>query len=102
MASTALQAGIHPKVVQERLGHTSVKMTLDVYSHLGMGIQDSAAEELHRLMSLTGRSDPAIGESLEETPDALLAAARPRIRRKMSNRPTTAADERFVAAINEA
>ena len=92
MASSALQAGIHPKVVQERLGHTSVKMTLDVYSHLGTGIQDSAAEELHRLMSLTGRSDPAIGESLEETPEALFAAARPRLPRKLSNRRPTAAD----------
>ena len=29
MATVALTAGIHPKIVQERLGHTTVAMTLD-------------------------------------------------------------------------
>ena len=39
MASVALTAGIHPKVVQERLGQSSVKMTIDVYSHIGSTIR---------------------------------------------------------------
>ena len=34
MATAALQAGIHPKVVQERLGHSSIAITLDTYSHV--------------------------------------------------------------------
>ena len=29
----ALQAGVHPKVVSERLGHATVSITLDTYSH---------------------------------------------------------------------
>jgi integrase len=29
-----LQAEVHPKVVQERLGHASVKLTLDTYAHV--------------------------------------------------------------------
>jgi integrase len=33
-ASLALQAGINPKVVSERLGHTTVSFTLDTYSHV--------------------------------------------------------------------
>jgi integrase len=33
-ASIALQASVHPKVVQERLGHSSVKLTLDTYAHV--------------------------------------------------------------------
>ena len=33
-ATLALQAGEHPKVVQERLGHAKVSITLDVYSHV--------------------------------------------------------------------
>ena len=99
LLASALQAGINQRVVQERLGHTSVKMTLDVYSHLRTGIQDSAAEELHRLMRLTG--DPVIGESLEETPEALRAAVRPLVQRTTSRRRPTAADDRFVKAINE-
>jgi integrase len=52
MASTALAGGIHPKVVQERLGHTTVAMTLDTYSHVTDTIQGEAAERLNSMMSL--------------------------------------------------
>ena len=38
-----LKAGVHPKVVSERLGHSSVAFTLDVYSHVVPGIQEAAA-----------------------------------------------------------
>jgi integrase len=40
-ATMALQAGIHPKVVQERLGHANIGITLDTYSH---GLDKEAAE----------------------------------------------------------
>ena len=33
-ATQLLSQNVHPKVVQERLGHRSASMTLDVYSHL--------------------------------------------------------------------
>ena len=33
-ATLLLLAGINPKIVQERLGHASIDMTLDTYSHL--------------------------------------------------------------------
>jgi integrase len=42
-ATLALQAGIHPKVVSERLGHTTVAMTLDVYSHAIPALEQDAA-----------------------------------------------------------
>lgn len=42
-ATMALQAGIHPKVVSERLGHASVAFTLDTYSHAVPALQESAA-----------------------------------------------------------
>jgi len=38
-----LKQGIHPKIVQERLGHANIKITLDVYSHVAPGIQQAAA-----------------------------------------------------------
>jgi len=38
-----LKQGIHPKVVQERLGHSSIQVTLDTYSHIVPGIQEAAA-----------------------------------------------------------
>jgi integrase len=100
MATTALTAGIHPKIVQERLGHTTVAMTLDTYSHVTDTIQSAAAEELYRIMN-PGQGDPPIGESLEESPEALRAAARPMKRRTVSRRRPTKADEVFLRAINE-
>jgi integrase len=42
-ASLMLKQGIHPKVVQERLGHSSIHITLDTYSHVAPGLQEAAA-----------------------------------------------------------
>jgi len=37
---------VHPKVVSERLGHASIGITLDTYSHVMPGMQEEAAEEI--------------------------------------------------------
>jgi integrase len=42
-ATLLLQAGTHPRVVMERLGHSSIRVTLDTYSHVVGGLQESAA-----------------------------------------------------------
>jgi integrase len=42
-ATLALQAGIHPKVVSERLGHSTISITLDTYSHVMPGLDIEAA-----------------------------------------------------------
>jgi integrase len=42
-ASSMLKQGTHPKVVQERLGHASIQVTLDIYSHVTPGLQEAAA-----------------------------------------------------------
>ncbi len=42
-ASLLLKQGIHPKIVQERLGHSSIQITLDTYSHVAPGLQQAAA-----------------------------------------------------------
>ena len=42
-ASLMLRQGIHPKIVQERLGHSSISITLDTYSHVAPGLQEAAA-----------------------------------------------------------
>ena len=54
-----LKAGIHPKIVQERLGHASIQMTLDTYSHVAPGIQQAAAETFDKLIN-PGRKTEAI------------------------------------------
>ena len=41
-ATILLSAGVHPKVVQERLGHAKISTTLDTYSHLVPGMQQAA------------------------------------------------------------
>ena len=42
-ASLLLKQGVHPKVVQERLGHATISTTLDLYSHVAPGLQEKAA-----------------------------------------------------------
>ena len=44
-ATLLLQAGVHPKIVQERLGH-SISITMDMYSHVAPGMQEDAAARL--------------------------------------------------------
>jgi len=44
-ATILLQQGVHPKIVQERLGHSTVATTLDIYSHVLPGLQEAAARQ---------------------------------------------------------
>lgn len=45
-ASQMLSAGVHPKVASERLGHSTIGITLDLYSHVMPGMQADAAEQV--------------------------------------------------------
>lgn len=45
-ATLALQAGEHPRVVQERLGHSSITVTLGVYSHVIPVMHQQAADRV--------------------------------------------------------
>lgn len=45
-ATMALQAGVHRKVVRERLGHANISITLDVYSHVTEGLHSDAAQKV--------------------------------------------------------
>ncbi|MDQ3753829.1 MAG: site-specific integrase [Acidobacteriota bacterium] len=49
-ATLLLAAGEHPKIVSERLGHASVVLTLDTYSHVLPNMQQSATEKLERML----------------------------------------------------
>jgi integrase len=50
-ATFAIQAGAHPKAVQSRLGHSSIKVTLDRYGHLMPGADELVAENLDLLVA---------------------------------------------------
>lgn len=50
-ASHLLKAGVHPKIVSERLGHSTVGMTLDTYSHVLPGMQEEAIQRLDSMLT---------------------------------------------------
>jgi len=48
-ATLLLEAGEHPKVVQELLGHSSITMTLDLYSQVSPGLKERAVKTLDQI-----------------------------------------------------
>ena len=52
--------GEHPKVVQEMLGHASITLTLDTYSHVLPGMQEESAARLNALLAGAHRSSDHI------------------------------------------
>ena len=61
-ASIFLKLGVHPKIVQERLGHSTIAITLDTYSHVSPGLQEAAAK----------RFDEALSASYNELPKEMV------------------------------
>jgi len=60
-ATLLLSQGVHPKIVQERLGHSQISLTLDTYSHVLPSMQREAAAKLDKLFA-----DEAPAETGEE------------------------------------
>ena len=55
-ATLLLQAGTHPRVVMERLGHSSIRVTLDTYSHVIGGLQKLAAQKFDDFIEARNQS----------------------------------------------
>jgi integrase len=55
-ATMALQAVVHPKVVQEHLRHAGIAITLDTYSHVTEGLRGDAAKLVGGLIAGTSVS----------------------------------------------
>jgi integrase len=63
-ASTLLESNVHPKVVQERLGHSTITTTLDTYSHVAQGLQEAAAKAFDDAYAVKKpESQPAISDA---------------------------------------
>jgi len=58
-ASLMLKQGVHPKIVQERLGHATIAITLDTYSHIVPGLQEAAAAGFDKMV-LSKRENEAV------------------------------------------
>lgn len=64
-ATLLLSAGVHPKIVSEMLGHASVSITLDLYSHVLPHMQDDASRALGALLDGDGHAPMAEGATGE-------------------------------------
>ena len=51
-ATLLMKQGVNPKVVQERLGHSSISITLDIYSHVVPGMQELAATRFDEVLKV--------------------------------------------------
>jgi len=49
-ATHMLASGVHPKIAQERLGHSSVSVTIDLYSHVLPGMQAEAVSRVDAVL----------------------------------------------------
>ena len=58
-ATQLFKEGVHPKIVQERLGHSTIAVTLDLYSHVLPGMQENAAMMVDRALKA------ALGKRIE-------------------------------------
>lgn len=56
-ASLMLKQGVHPKIVQERLGHASIQITLDTYSHVAPGLQEAAAARFDEVFKTASNNE---------------------------------------------
>ena len=50
-ATILLKAGLHPKIVQSRLWHTQISMTIDLYSHVMPGMDEKATAEISKALT---------------------------------------------------
>jgi integrase len=56
-ASLLLKQNVHPKIVQERLGHSTISTTLDLYSHISPGLQEAAALGFDKMVRSRGEKE---------------------------------------------
>ncbi len=65
-ASLILKQGIHPKIVQERLGHASILITIDTYSHVAPDLQQAAANRFDDIVM--NKNQNGLKNEAEEIP----------------------------------
>lgn len=68
-ATFLLQAGVHPRVAMERLGHSSIRVTLDTYSHVIGGLQEAAAQRFDDFVSAKGTPGENVGRMSAKRPE---------------------------------
>ena len=59
-ATRLLERGVHPKVVSEALGHASISITLDTYSHVMPSMSQVAADAIDARADVTNRESDGL------------------------------------------
>jgi len=55
-----LRTGADPKVISERLGHSSIAITMDIYAHVLPGLQEEAAIRFEEALKPRGVLEPLV------------------------------------------
>ena len=63
-ASLLIAEGVHPKKIAERLGHASIKLTMDLYGHLFEGSDKESAERMQKIFGVIGQAAPPASEKV--------------------------------------
>jgi hypothetical protein len=61
-----LEQGVHPKIVQERLGHSSIQVTIDAYSLVSPGLQEAAAMCFDNVLKMKNKPDKELDEIIQD------------------------------------
>jgi integrase len=67
-ASLLIAEGVHPKKIAERLGHASIKLTMDLYGHLFEGSDKESAERMQKLFGDRDEAAAAPAENIVAFP----------------------------------
>jgi integrase len=59
-ATLLLGEGVHPKIVQELLGHASIRLTLDTYSHYLPDMQEKAVDAMRSALETPFQGEPEV------------------------------------------
>lgn len=62
-ATLMMKQGVNPKIVQERLGHSSFAVTMDIYSHVVPGLQEAAAIGFDQGLRRHKNADQLVGSN---------------------------------------
>jgi integrase len=60
-----LSLGVHPKIVQETLGHSTYRLTMDMYSHMITALRNEVADRMEEIFSTT------VNEAVKTAPPVL-------------------------------
>lgn len=69
-AGLMIELGVHPKVIQQRMRHASIRTTMDVYGSVLPGVDEAVTAQLQELLSEPSRDEPTSASGTDASTDA--------------------------------